>query len=75
MGEIRDKTAKWLWSLAPSHMKEGNKPDTERDSYKLFSIWAKNTEAFKESTYEVRRNRFPQWANPDALNLLGKRGE
>lgn len=72
MGEIRDKTTKWLWSLAPSHMKEGNKPDTERDSYKLFSIWAKNTEAFKESAYEVRRNRFPQWAKEEALNLLGK---
>ena len=72
MGEIRDKTTKWLWHLAPSHMKEGNKPDTERDSYKLFSIWAKNAENFKTKAYEVRRNRFPQWATPDALNLLGK---
>jgi len=70
MGEIRDKTAKWLWSLAPSHMKEGN--DTERDSYKLFSIWAKNTEVFKGYAYEVRKNRFPQWAKEEALNLLGK---
>jgi len=72
MGEIRDKTTKWLWSIAPSHMKEGNKPDPERDSYKLLSIWAKNTEAFKETAYAVRRNRFPQWANENALNLLGK---
>ena len=72
MGDIRDKTTKWLWSIAPSHMKEGNKPDEERDSYKLFSVWAKNTEKFKEKAYEVRKNRFPQYANPDTLRFLGK---
>ena len=72
MGDVRDKTTKWLWSIAPSHMKEGNKPDEERDSYKLFSVWAKNTEEFKKEAYKVRRNRFPQYANPDSLRLLGK---
>jgi len=72
MGDIREKTTKWLWSIAPSHMKEGNKPDEERDAYKLFSIWAKNTQSFKEKAYEVRKNRFPQYANPDTLRLLGK---
>ncbi len=72
MGKVRDKTTKWLWSIAPSHMREGNKPDEERDTYKLFSIWAKNTEEFKKEAYKVRKNRFPQYANPDSLRLLGK---
>ena len=72
MGDVRNKTTKWLWSIAPSHMKEGNKPNEERDSYKLFSVWAKNTEEFKKEAYKVRKNRFPQYANPDSLRLLGK---
>jgi len=72
MGDIRDKTTKWLWSIAPSHMKEGNKIDEERDSYKLFSIWAKNTEEFKKKAYDVRKERFPQYASSDSLRMIGE---
>jgi len=62
----------WLWEISPTSFKTGNKEKTERDVYKLYQAWEVNIENFRQHAFTVRRQRFPQFANSNALYLLGK---
>ena len=64
--------ADWLWEISPTSFKTGNKEKTERDVYKLYQSWEVNIENFRQHAFKVRRQRFPQFANSNALYLLGK---
>jgi P2-related tail formation protein len=64
--------ADWLWEISPTSFKTGSKEKTERDVYKLYQVWESNIENFRQYAFKVRRQRFPQFANSNALYLLGK---
>ncbi len=64
--------ADWLWEISPTSFKTGNKEKLDRDVYKLYQVWEHNIESFREHAFTVRRQRFPQFANSNALYLLGK---
>ncbi|SNZ08314.1 Phage tail protein (Tail_P2_I) [Persephonella hydrogeniphila] len=64
--------ADWLWGISPTSFKAGNKKKTERDVYKLYQVWENNIENFRQHAFKVRKQRFPQFANSNALYLLGK---
>ena len=64
--------ADWLWEISPTSFKTGNKEKIERDVYKLYQSWEVNIENFRQHAFKVRRQRFPQFANSNALYLLGK---
>ncbi len=67
----KKQIASYLWNKAPSHLKD-NQPDEEKDSYKLFEIWAGRGYEVREAMKTSRLNRFPQTASKEALYLLSK---
>ena len=67
----KKQIADYLWNKAPSHLKD-NQPKEEKDSYKLFEIWANRGYEVREVQKQTRLNRFPQTATPQALYMIAK---
>ena len=68
---MKKQIADYLWNKAPSHLKD-NQPKEEKDSYKLFEIWANRGYEVREAQKQTRLNRFPQTATPQALYMIAK---